>query len=75
MRNIRNNLKINNDGTITINGGTFDKILAFSFEGNFETPWTTVTVKFDVDGDFIVDLPAVHHDSKEEEKNNENDDA
>ena len=75
MRNIRNNLKMNNDGTITINGGTFDKILAFSFERDFKTPGTTVTVKFNVDGDFIIDFPTIHHNLEEEEQHNENDDA
>ena len=53
---IVNNFKMNSDGTVTINGGTFDKVLKIDFEG-VGFGWPTVTIKFDVDGDFFVDLP------------------
>lgn len=54
--NIINNFKMNSDGTVTINGGTFDKVLKIDFDG-VGFSWPTVTIKFNVDGDFIVDLP------------------
>lgn len=57
MKDIVNNFKMNSDGTVTINGGTFDKVLKIDFEG-VGFGWPTVTIKFDVDGDFIIDQPA-----------------
>lgn len=75
MMNFSNNFKMNPDGTVTINGGTFGWISNFDFKYKASNGYPTVTLTFDVTGDFIVDLPAVHHDSKEEEKHNENDDA
>lgn len=55
-KDIVNNFKMNSDGTVTINGGTFDKVLKIDFDG-VGFGWPTVTIKFDVDGDFFVDLP------------------
>ncbi len=74
MKDYRTNFKMNNDGSVTINGGTFDKISSFSFDGT-RTPWPTVTLTFDVDGDFIVDLRDLTNAPEKEEKNNETYDA
>lgn len=66
--NIINNFKMNRDGTVTINGGTFDKVLKIDFDG-VGFGWPTVTVKFDVDGDFFVDLPKDNEDTNDSTDN------